>query len=70
MQRQHRVIDPTAKLEALGRKHAACEEQLEAFRKRIYLSPEEQVEVRRLKREKLRAKDEMRRFSQGDAAAG
>lgn len=67
MQRQSRVIDTSAKLEALRRRHAELEERLRTFENRIYLSDEEAMEVRRIKRAKLFAKDEMRRF---DAAAG
>ncbi|HWV38603.1 MAG TPA: YdcH family protein [Vulgatibacter sp.] len=62
MRRQARVIDTTAKLEALRRRHAEFEERLRAFENRIYLTEQESTEVRRLKRLKLFAKDEMRRF--------
>jgi len=62
MQRQPRVIDTSAKLEALRRRHAEFEERLRTFENRIYLTDEEATEVRKLKRLKLFAKDEMRRF--------
>jgi len=64
MQRPARAVDMSAKLEALSRKHAEFDARLRTFEGRIYLTPEEEVEVRKLKREKLRAKDEMRRVSE------
>jgi hypothetical protein len=64
MQRPSRVVDVRPKIEALRLRHAECENQLRAFAKRIYLTPEEEREVRRLKQQKLRAKDELRRFSE------
>lgn len=62
MQRQSRVVDVSAKIEALRLRHEECENQLRAYTKRLYLTPAEEVEVRRLKLQKLRAKDEIRRF--------
>lgn len=62
MRRQSRIIDTSAKLEALRRRHAEFEERLRSFENRAWLSDEEAAEVRRLKRQKLYAKDEMRRF--------
>lgn len=67
MDRSSRNVDVTAKVEALRRRHAAYEEQLRVYAKRNFLSEDEQAEVRRLKRLKLFAKDELRRFSAGNA---
>lgn len=67
MRRQTRVIDTSAKLDALRRRHAEFEERLRSFENRSYLTDMEAAEVRKLKRQKLQAKDEMRRF---DSAAG
>lgn len=67
MRRQSRVINTSAKLDALRRRHAEFEERLRSFENRTYLTDMEASEVRRLKRQKLQAKDEMRRF---DSAAG
>ncbi len=67
MHRSSRNVDVSAKIEALRRRHAEYEEQLRAFAKRNYLSENEQAEVRRLKRLKLYAKDEIRRYSAGNA---
>lgn len=68
MQRPARVVDMSAKLEALSRRHAEYDERLRAFEGRIYLTPDEEAEIRMLKREKLRAKDEMRRVGEGPRA--
>ncbi|AKU91358.1 DUF465 domain-containing protein [Vulgatibacter incomptus] len=68
MQRPDRIIDRSAKLDALNRRHAEFEERLETFRNRIYLTPDEESEVRRLKLLKLRAKDEIRRYSVSPSA--
>src|SRR5690606_2865192 len=67
MPRPGRNVDVSAKIEALRRRHAEYEAQLEAYAKRHYLSEAEQAEVRRLKRLKLYAKDEIRRYSRGNA---
>lgn len=64
MQRPSRNVDVSAKIEALRLRHEQCENRLRSYEKRKWLSPEEESEVRRLKRQKLQAKDEMRRFSQ------
>lgn len=64
MHRSSRVVDVTAKIAALQRRHAECEDLLQGFAKRSYLSSDEEIEVRRLKRLKLFAKDELRRFSE------
>ncbi len=63
MQRQERVIDMSARLEALQQRHASYEERLRHFENRLYLTSDEEVEVKKLKRLKLYAKDEMRRHS-------
>lgn len=67
MDRSTRSVDVSAKIDALRRRHAEYEEQLQAYAKRNFLSEAEQTEVRRLKRLKLYAKDEIRRYSKGNA---
>lgn len=67
MDRSSRNVDVTAKIEALRRRHADYEDQLRVYAKRNFLSEDEQAEVRRLKRLKLFAKDELRRYSAGNA---
>lgn len=63
MPRSSRVVDVRAKVEALRRRHEGYEEQLKAYSKRQYLSSDEEAEVRRLKKMKLHAKDEIRRYT-------
>lgn len=63
MHRSSRVVDVTAKIAALQRRHAECEDLLQGYAKRNYLSADEESEVRKLKRMKLYAKDELRRFT-------
>lgn len=67
MQRSSRNVDVSAKIEALRRRHADYEAKLRVYAKRNFLSEDEQAEVRRLKRLKLYAKDEIRRFTAGNA---
>lgn len=62
MQRSSRQVDVRAKIEALELRHAEFDNKLRAYEKRLYLTPAEEAEVKRLKLSKLRAKDELRRY--------
>jgi uncharacterized protein YdcH (DUF465 family) len=62
MQRASRNVDMGARLEALRRRHAECDERLKSFDGRHYLTPDEETEVKRLKKMKLLAKDEISRI--------
>ena len=64
MQRPSRVVNVTAKIEALQTRHASFENQLRNYEKRLYLTPAEEMEIKRLKLAKLRAKDELRKFTE------
>lgn len=68
MQKEARTIDVSAKLEALRQRHCECAEKLKGFENRVYLTAEEEVEVRRLKKLKLFAKDEISRLSRAGHA--
>ena len=59
MQRASRNVDMSARLDALRRRHAECDERLRSYEGRLYLTPDEEVDVKRLKKMKLLAKDEM-----------
>ena len=59
MQRASRNVDMTARLEALRQRHTECDQRLRSFEGRLYLTPDEEAEVKRLKKMKLLAKDEM-----------
>jgi hypothetical protein len=63
MQRASRNVDMSARMEALRQRHAECDQKLRSFEGRLYLTPDEEVEVKRLKKMKLLAKDEMARIS-------
>lgn len=67
MQRASRSVDMSARLDALRRRHAECDEKLKSFDGRLYLTPDEEVEVKRLKKMKLLAKDEISRITAGHA---
>lgn len=62
MQRTSRVVDVSAKVEALRLRHEGFENELRTFENRLWLSPAEEMQIRKLKRMKLRAKDEIRRL--------
>lgn len=62
MQRASRNIDMSARFDALRRRHAECDEKLRSFEGRLYLTPDEEIEIKRLKKMKLLAKDEMSRI--------
>ncbi len=51
-----------ADLEELQRQHQAHERRLEDLNNRAWLTPEEELEAKRLKKLKLRLKDEMERL--------
>lgn len=52
--------DVGAALEHLREQHRLAEMRLRELDRHVWLSPDEQVELARLKKEKLRLKDEMR----------
>ena len=47
-------------LEELREQHRLADRRLQELDRRLWLSPDEQVELARLKKRKLRLKDEMR----------
>ena len=53
-----------AKLDELRQQHALADERLTELDRRVWLSPDEQVELARLKKRKLWLKDEMRVLAQ------
>ncbi len=62
MQSTARKVDMSARIEALQQRHLACEERLRGFEGRKFVSPAEEAEIRKLKHEKLAAKDELARI--------
>ena len=60
MQNTHsRSADPDKQLEWLEQKHARLKEEVAALGSRFYRTPAEELELRNLKKEKLRTKDTM-----------
>jgi hypothetical protein len=62
------TAQPAATLEELQRQHQAFEKRLEELNNRAWLTPEEELEAKRLKKLKLRLKDEMERLRRSGAA--
>ncbi len=64
MENQHeQVTDVEGTLEQLREQHRLADLRLRELDRHVWLSPDEQVELARLKKEKLRLKDEMRQLS-------
>jgi hypothetical protein len=60
------VADTEQLLEQLREQHHVADERLRELDRHVWLSPDEQVELARLKKEKLRLKDEMRNLANHD----
>ncbi len=56
---QESRVEQQAKLDALREEHRALDVQIADLTARPYISPEDQVEINRLKKLKLRKKDEI-----------
>ena len=54
-----KLVDSDQELASLWHEHQELEAKLEALGQRAYLSPEDQVEVKRLKKLKLAGRDRM-----------
>jgi uncharacterized protein YdcH (DUF465 family) len=54
--------DQDPELKALWQEHLEFEEQLEAFNKRVYLSPNEEMERKTLQKKKLKGRDQIERI--------
>ena len=55
----HRLVENDPILRKYWEEHLLFEEQLEAFNKRIYLTPEEGLERKRIQKLKLAGRDKM-----------
>jgi len=62
MGRVRRSSSPHVQLQRLEKKHATLDEELTDLSQRSYLTPGEQMRAKTLKKQKLRAKDEMQRL--------
>ena len=54
--------DKDVELKKLWQEHLEFEEQLQAFNKRVYLSPTEEVERKTLQKKKLKGRDQIERI--------
>ena len=63
METQSTTTDSSNVLDRLREQHHRADERLQELDRHVWLSPEEQVELARLKKEKLRLKDEIRAMS-------
>jgi uncharacterized protein YdcH (DUF465 family) len=52
-----RYVTQDAELRALHDEHQTLKQQLDTFRHKLYLTPEEELEVKRLQKLKLASKD-------------
>jgi len=55
----NRLINKDQKLQKLWEEHLELEEKIEEYNKRVYLTPEEELEKNRLKKIKLAGKDKI-----------
>ncbi|BAT72061.1 conserved hypothetical protein [Thermosulfidibacter takaii ABI70S6] len=54
-----KLMETNEEFRSLKEKHAQLEERLEELQKKVYLTVEEEVEVKAIKRQKLELKDKM-----------
>ena len=54
-----KLMETNEEFRALKEKHAQLEERLEELQKKVYLTTEEELEVKAIKRQKLELKDKM-----------
>ncbi len=54
-----KLMEKNEEFRALKEKHAQLEERLEELQKKLYLTTEEELEVKAIKRQKLELKDKM-----------
>lgn len=62
MARSQRRIDPDKQLAHLQRRHARLKDEVRGYEERLSLTPPEQMDLQRLKKQKLECKDQMRRI--------
>ncbi len=56
-------VDPEGRIAALRREHSELEARLVALKRNVRLTAAEEIEVRKIKRQKLNKKDEIARLS-------
>ncbi len=63
MSRLSRRTDPSKQVDRLEKRHQLLKEQVAEFEGRLSLTPQEQMALSKLKKEKLRTKDELTTMS-------
>ncbi len=58
-------MDVTGEIERLQQEHSDLEQRLQSLTRGVRLTPDEELEVRALKRRKLQTKDRIQALSQG-----
>jgi hypothetical protein len=64
MSRSMRRIDPTKELTRLETRHQRLKEQVAEYEARLLLTSQEQIDLQRLKKEKLATKDAIYKMTQ------
>lgn len=64
MSRSQRRIDPLKELERLERRHQRLKTQVADYESKLSLTSGEQLDLQKLKKQKLATKDAIQRFSQ------
>ena len=63
-------FDPSQMITQLREQHSGLERRLTELHGRLFLTPSEEIEVRRIKRAKLVAKDRIQHLSRRSGASG
>ena len=57
-----KLLQENEPFRTLKKQHAALEDQLQAFENKLCLTPQDEVEIKKIKKRKLMFKDEMQRI--------
>ena len=58
----NKLLQENESFRTLKKQHAALEDQLQAFENKLCLTPQDEVEIKKIKKRKLMFKDEMQRI--------
>ena len=57
-----KLLQENESFKTLKQQHAALEDQLQAFKNKFCLTPQDEVEIKKIKKRKLMFKDEMQKI--------
>jgi uncharacterized protein YdcH (DUF465 family) len=57
-----KLLEENETFQTMKENHAALEDQLQQIETKPYLTPQDELEIRKIKKKKLRFKDEMQRI--------